>query len=339
MKILRKDMKEQEIKLQVESLEDLWHLKHVIEKNDLVTAKTFRKTSVKSGGEYSYGDKRPMVLTIKVEKSEWKSEEGVLRVTGQIVEGPEDVPKQAYHSLNIELNSVISIKKEKWKMHHLERLERAKIKRNEILVCLLDREEADFAVLRESGIEMKAKIENYDKEDMEKFYEKIIAYIKELKKGDGYETIVFAGPGFERENILKYANEKKEKLGNVILEHTSSIGVNGVHELLKKASHRLIKESRIAKESEYVNEILKRIRSDGLVVYGKGETEKAVEMGAVETLFISQEKVDEYESLMEMEEKMGGKVVIIGDDHELGEQFLHLGGIAGFLRFKVGIEN
>jgi stalled ribosome rescue protein Dom34 len=37
---------------------------------------------------------------------------------------------------------------------------------------------------------------------------------------------------------------------------------------------------------------------------------------------------------MDAEERMAGNVVIIAADHELGEQFLHLGGIAGFLRFR-----
>jgi stalled ribosome rescue protein Dom34 len=32
---------------------------------------------------------------------------------------------------------------------------------------------------------------------------------------------------------------------------------------------------------------------------------------------------------------MRGQVAIIGSDHEMGEQFLHMGGIAGFLRFRL----
>ena len=40
---------------------------------------------------------------------------------------------------------------------------------------------------------------------------------------------------------------------------------------------------------------------------------------------------------MEAEERTGGNVVIIASDHELGEQFLHLGGVAGFLRFRMDL--
>jgi protein pelota len=330
MKLLYKSLKEQKVKVQVESLDDLWHLEHVLETGDLVTARTFRKTSVKSGGEYEYGDKRAMTLTIRLEKIELKSE-GVLRLNGPIVEGPDDVPKQAHHSLQLEADSVLAIQKERWKQHQLDRLEKARVAKAKLLICVLDREDADFAVLRESGIEMKASITNYDRENMEEYYDKIIAYLK----GQETRVIVLAGPGFERENLLRYINAKDKELAKkIILEHASATGINGVHEILKKSANRILKETRIAQESEYVNEILKRMKTEGLVVYGPAETEKAVSIGAVEILFVSQQKLDTFEKLMETQERMRGAVVIIGSDHELGEQFLHLGGIAGFLRFK-----
>ena len=331
MKIISKNLREQLVKVQVETLEDLWHLEHVLELGDLVTARTLRKASVKSGGEYEYADKRPMILTIRLEKMEFKRDSGVLRLNGPIVEGPDDVPKQSHHSMQIDVNDTLTIRKERWKAYQLDRLEKARVKKPLLLICVLDREEADFAMLKESGIEMKASIENYNKENMEGYYDKIISYLK----GQEVQTIVLAGPGFERENLLKYINSKERELARkIILEHSSATGINGVHEILKKSANRILRETRIAKESEYVNEILKRMKTDDLVVYGPKETAKAIEAGAVETLFVSQEKLSDFEKLMEAEEKMRGAVVIIGSDHELGGQFLHLGGIAGFLRFK-----
>lgn len=332
MKILNRNMREQTLKVQIETSEDLWHIERVLEPGDLVTSRTFRKASVKRGGEYEYGDKRPMMLTIRVEKAEFQRDSGVLRVSGPIVSGPEDVPLNSYHSLQVETGTVLSIQKSRWKAHQIERLEKARTKKAKLLICVLDREDADFAVLRESGIEMKARITNYDRENMEEYYGKIIAYLKT----QGAQAIVIGGPGFERENLLKYVSSKEKELARkIMLEHSSSTGINGVQEILKKSANRLLRETRVAKEGEYVNEILKRMKTNGLVVYGAKETGKAIAMGAVETLFVSQEKANEFERLMEAEEKTGGSVVMIGSDHELGEQFLHLGGIAGFLRFKM----
>jgi len=331
MKILHRDMKEQVLKLHPETMEDLWHLEKVIEPGDLITSRTLRKTSIKSGGDYEYGDKKPMVLTIRLEKMELQKDSGVLRLSGPIASGPPEVPLNSYHSMQIEVGSVLSIQKKRWKSHQLDRLEKAKVKKAKLLICVLDREDADFAVLSEAGIEMKATVTNYDREHMEKYYEEIIAY---LETQDA-QTIVIGGPGFERENLQHHikANHKEFKKA-IIVEHASSTGMNGVQEILKKSANRILKETRVAKEAEYVNEIMKRIKTGGLVVYGPKETAKAVALGAVETLFVSQEKVDEFEQLMNSEEKMAGNVVVIASDHELGEQFLHLGGIAGFLRFK-----
>jgi protein pelota len=331
MKILSRNMREQTLKVQAETSEDLWHLERVLEKGDLITSRTFRKASIKSGGEYEYGDKKPVVLTIKLEKMEYNKDSGVLRLNGPIAAGPEDVPLNSYHSLQIETGTVLSVQKKRWKAHQVDRLEKAKVKKAKLFICVLDREDADFAVLSEAGIEMKARITNYDRENMEKYYAEIVAY---LNTQDA-QTFVIGGPGFERENLLKHINANHKELAKkIILEHASSTGINGIQEILKKSANRILKETRVAKEAEYVNEIMKRMKTDGLVVYGPKETEKAIRMGAVETLFVSQEKVDEFERLMDAEEKMAGNVVIIGSDHELGEQFLHLGGIAGFLRFK-----
>lgn len=331
MKILAKNLRHNRMKLMVETLEDLWHLEHIIEVGDIITSRTLRKTVVKKGGTFEYGEKKPMVLTIKSEKIEFQKDSGLLRITGPIVSGPDDIRKHSYHSIQVDLNSVLTIEKH-WKSYHLERIEKARFRKPLLFVCVLDREEADFAVVSETGIEMKASITNYDRENMEKYYKEIISYLKKQETG----KFVLAGPGFERENLSKFIERNEKDLaGKIMVEHSSSIGINGVQEVMKKSANRVLKETRIGKESEYVSEILKRIKTEGLIVYGKKETEKAVTLGAVETLFISQEKIRDFEKVMETQERMRGGVVIIGSDHELGEQFLHLGGIAGFLRFKM----
>jgi protein pelota len=143
MKILLKDLKRNRMKLMVETLEDLWHLEHVMEAGDIVTSRTFRKTVVKKGGTFDYGEKKPMILTIKAEKIEFQKDSGLLRITGPIVEGPEDVQKHSYHTIRVDVNSVLTIEKAKWKSYHLERIEKARFRKPVLFVCVLDREEAE----------------------------------------------------------------------------------------------------------------------------------------------------------------------------------------------------
>ncbi|NIO21054.1 MAG: mRNA surveillance protein Pelota, partial [Candidatus Aenigmarchaeota archaeon] len=105
--------------------------------------------------------------------------------------------------------------------------------------------------------------------------------------------------------------------------------------VIKTSANRILKDTRIARETELVEKLLQEINKDGLAVYGKKETMKAVEYGAIETLLVSEESIPDFEEIMDKVEKQGGNIRIISSDHESGEKFLNLGGIAGFLRFKI----
>jgi protein pelota len=48
MRVLHQDRKTGEIKVQIDSLDDLWHLYNLIDKGDLVRAVTFRRDEVKA---------------------------------------------------------------------------------------------------------------------------------------------------------------------------------------------------------------------------------------------------------------------------------------------------
>lgn len=328
MKILKQNLRKGVMTLKIESYDDLWHLKHVIEQGDLITSKTLRRRAIKSGGEIKLGEREPVVLTLEVEKIEFQRD--ILRATGKIRKGPEKIQLASYHTIQIKPGTILKVQKE-WKKHQITRIKKAQIKQPLLFLCLIDREQADFAILKESGIEFLGSIKCKGEEEREKYYENIMENLERQSF-----LIIVAGPGFERENLFNFVKEKNPKLAdNIILEHASYIGMPGIKEVVKTSANKILKETRIARETNLVEELLKRIKTDGLVVYGKKETLQAVNLGAVDTLLISLEKIPEFEKLMEQAEKFGGKVSIISSDHELGEQFLHLGGVAGFLRFRI----
>ena len=235
------------------------------------------------------------------------------------------------------IRTVITIQKKEWKSYHLERLEKAKIKPSLLLICVLDRDEACFAELKESGIEYLTTIyskKQREEDNLDGYRNEILKYLE--GKQEKFNAIIIAGPGFEKENLLKHIKERNPELAKkIFIEHCHSLGITGINEVVRKCSARILRDSRIAKETELVEELFSRIYSEGLAVYGKKETEHAVKLGAVETLLVSEEKIPEFEKIMDLTEKMGGRVKIISSDHEAGERFLHLGGIAGFLRFRV----
>ena len=335
MKLIKQDLKHGVVKLKIENLDDAWHLKKILEQGDLVTGRTFRKTAIKSGVEVKEGDRKSMVLTVEVEKVEYRPDMHTLRVHGKITRGPEDVQLSSYHTIQIEQGMVISVQKPKWKTYQLERIQKAGGRKPLLFICVLDRENADFALLQESGIKMLGSVRSERAENDIK-HEEYYTQITETLKNQDCDTIIVAGPGFERENLFKHIQTKDQELAKKIsVEHANDTGKAGVQEVIETSANRVLKDTRVAKETELVQEVLTRIKKDGLVTYGKKEVAKAISMGAVETLLVSEEKIEEYEPLMDQVEKQRGKVVIISTEHESGEEFLGLGGISGFLRFKV----
>lgn len=340
MQILKTDLRHGLIRVKTENPDDLWHLEKMLEKGDLVTSRTLRKTTIKRGSEVDSGDRKPVTLTIRMEKSDYHKDIHVLRLSGPITEGPEDIQIASYHTLSVDTDTVLTIQKPKWKSYHLDRLKKARQKKPLLFICSLDREEAEFAGLTESGIEWTGSVQARKtgqkvgkQERGQEYYQEILST---LEKKTGYEAIVLAGPGFEKDNLLKFIQGKNPELARkILLEKTSSSGRRGIQEVIQTSANRLLKDTRVAKETVLVEGLLMEAGRDGPVVYGKKETEKALKMGAIERLLVSEEKIHDYERLLDEAESLRTEIVIISTEHESGEKFLAIGGIGGFLRFKI----
>ncbi|MBI5060700.1 MAG: pelota family protein, partial [Candidatus Aenigmarchaeota archaeon] len=136
MEILKTDLKHGIITLKPVNMDDLWHIQQILEIGDKVTAKTERKTTIKRGQETVKGDRETMILGIEAEKISLESQ---LRLTGKIIDGPENITHE-HHTLVIEPGTALTIEKQ-WENHQLERLRKAKIKKPLLFICVLDRDE------------------------------------------------------------------------------------------------------------------------------------------------------------------------------------------------------
>ncbi|MCS7106007.1 MAG: hypothetical protein NZ942_01690 [Candidatus Aenigmarchaeota archaeon] len=75
---------------------------------------------------------------------------------------------------------------------------------------------------------------------------------------------------------------------------------------------------------------------DGFAIYGFEEVRNAALMGAVKTLFVSLENLNERtEEIMEEVEKKGGEIEFVSKEEELGKKFLENYKIGAILRFKI----
>lgn len=332
--MLSKNMKTGTIKLRTETPDDLWHMEKILEKGDRVVATTTRRTTVKRGSEIIKGERKKVTIGIEVERVEMEA--GHLRLRGRIFSGPDDIEQSSYHSIGVVPRMEVRIKKDKWRKDQLERIKRAQVREPVLFICVLDRDEASFGSLSESGLDMRGSVtakKVVGREDRSEYYSEISKVL--VQEQPRHDAILIAGPGFEKENLFNYMKGKFPGLTkSVKMENASSAGESGIREVIKTSADKVLLQTRVSKETSLVERLLSGISKDGLVAYGKEEVRKAALSGAVETLLVAEDFVRENEGLMDAVEKMKGEVVIISGSHEAGERFVYLGGIAAFLRFK-----
>ena len=211
-------------------------------------------------------------------------------------------------------------------------------------IVVLDEQKATFAKLLAFGVEFDFEIENEagGKKD-EKREERTKEYFKEIAKKlvESKERLVVAGPGFSKDNLKKYIEEKNPgMLKKIVFETCSTAERTGVIELLKSGKlAKIAGEERVAKEFEFVETLLEELRKDsGLAVYGKIEVHKAAEYGALKELFVLDEllrKDKGIESLVEKISRKGIRTTVFSSENDAGKQLEGLGGLAGILKFRV----
>ncbi|ACS33600.1 mRNA surveillance protein pelota [Thermococcus gammatolerans] len=356
MQILEEKPKEGIVKVKAETLDDLWHLYHVIDPGDVVYAKTLRKQAQRSDSlRAEKVEVIPVYLGVKAEKINFHKFANQVRVTGPIVYASrDDVPLGKYHTITIEEGTVVTIQKPRWKEHHIERLKEAieASKRAKVMIVVIDEGEADIALVREYGVEMVASIRrnlggkryNTDRESEEKrFFHDLAKTMAELMEREKIEKAIVAGPGFVKEDFHKFLRENYPELAKkVVIEDTSVTGRTGIYEVIKRGTvDRVYHENRVAKEVQLVEKVLEHVaRNTGLATYGLREVEEAVNYGAVETLLVLDELLkgehrERIEELMDAVRYARGEVVIVSSEHEGGEKLKALGGLAALLRFRV----
>lgn len=357
LKILEMNLKKGYVKLIPENADDLWHLYNIIYRDDEVYAYT--KREIRSDEQYSRkkrGEKVSVYLGVKVEKVYWDKLLGRLRIHGVICQAPDIVPTGAHHTLNVNLNSPLTIVKKQWANHHLERLKTAERESGKpIIIAAIDDEGYVIALTAHYGLNIRVeehfslpgKVEAEKRsESLKLFFRKALNSLRQIWE-ETHAPIVVIGVGFLKNDFVKYVEKEAQTLAQSIVDVKSvnNSGVAGVYEALRsgiltKTLHYL----RVSDEAEAMEELLKRIgRNERNVVYGLKDVEKAGSLGAIETMLVAdtllREASDEQrlliEEIMKSVEAKGGKNMVISTEHEAGEKLLALGGVAALLRFHL----
>lgn len=324
MKIIEKSKSEGFVRIKVENSDDLWYLEQVVGKGDEVKKRTMR--TMLDGRE-----KKSVVLKLRTEKTELQEDR--FRITGEIVEGAENI-ELGYHTFNVEEEDELSIWKEfnesDWKV-----LEKAESNHSyRVLFCIVEDGKADFYEVRESGITGLSKVsENipgkmYEDQKKPSFKDDVINVINRTR--EGFDAVVIAGPGFFKNNLVN----EMDDTSNIFVRDTSVTGETGLNEAIKRgALKEVVNESRISEETAIMEDFFQLLEKDEKVSYGE-PVKKLVEQGAVEKLLLTPEKYREEQETVKKAEQTGAEVLKVHDDHEAGERLKNLGGIAAILRYN-----
>lgn len=347
MRVIHKDPHGQEVRLVPETLDDLWHLSHLIDKGDLVTAWTFRTKDMKDDKVRT--EKAPKVrveLQIRAEEVEFAMFADRLRVRGPIVGGAQDMG--SYHTLTFEADGQQDLKIWKdagFRPHHWERLHEAAAaaKRPLVTILAIDDEEATIAVLRQYGIQPFAMIRGppggkmYRTESStDEYFGETLAALKRARPEGS--PLVVVGTGFTREAFLDFVRGRDASwLGQLVTEGTGQSGMVGVQEALKRGIiERIQKDQQVAADTKLVEEIFAEIAQNGAVGYGALEVEQLLNTGAVKLLVLSDEllRTPIGEGLLDLARRTNAKSHIVATTHEAGKKLQGLGGAAALLRYK-----
>lgn len=344
MRVIKHRLKggEGELSLIPESLDDLWHLKYVIEPGDMVFALTKRRVEVvRDKIRPEKVEKKSVRLGISVIEMEFHKFSNRLRVRGTIEHG---IDLGSYHTINVEPNTKISIIKH-WRHDQLKRINEA-IRASthpKVVIVAIEEGEASIGIVRQYGVDLSSEIKGSSQKmegSREIFFGEIARQLDLVAKD---AQVIIAGPGFTKEDFLVSLKQNKPELAEkAVLESTSSIGTSGFQEVLRRgAVDRLVKEAHITKEAKLIESLLGEIVGGGKAAYGMDEVQRAFNYGAIETLLVADETLrearekEDIDQFLRNVESTRGQIVVFSTEFEPGQRLRSLGGIAALLRFKI----
>ena len=326
-----------------ENLDDLWHLKYVVEDGDTVSALTQRRVERNDDMTRSTGGERETLdIELEVDDVEFARFANRLRVSGVIRSCDRETEIGNHHTVNVERNDEITVTKG-WKPDQLERIEEAEeADENEVAVATVEEGEAHVHTVRAHGVEERATLTGTTgKGDDAAPRKELFGELASVLENTDADAVVLAGPGFTKRDAYDYMEENAPDLTEtVVVEDTASVGGRGVHEVLKRgAVERVAEEARVSEEARLVDELMERVGKEGDAAYGLDAVQDAVEYGAVEHLLVVDEFLrghrNEIDPLIEGAEQKGGDVTVLSSEFEPGQRVDHLGGVAALLRYRL----
>lgn len=334
----------------IESADDLWTLRRLIGKGDLVVARSSRV--VKREDEYSRpdrGERVKVMMSLAVEEVHLDSSIERIRLRGTIVESTDDsVSKSGSHAITLSPGHSVKVSKQRWTPLDTKLVKSARSSSARYMLMALDRREAGVGLLSGSHLSVLTNIESglggkmSEEPNSGPYLTKVAAFVSQAaREGD---SIVVAGPG-RTKNVIgnQLISQLKGSNSVHVLDGFDLTGPDGIRALVRFAGFQdFAKESVLVEMGSVVGEAVRRISSGGgKVAYTLSRVKEAAAAGAVEACVVSDDifsaGVDEEElvSTMNSVEEQRGAIYLADSSLEFGKQVSSFGGIVALLRYQL----
>ncbi len=227
-------------------------------------------------------------------------------------------------------------------------------------ILIVERDQGTIGVLRGTRLEVLEELSDYIpgkhkmggqsqrrfdriiEQMVEEFFKRFAEHagrhlIPYLEKGK-LKGIIVAGPGYAKIDFVKggYLDYRLQRLVSKELVDVAYQGDQGLKEVVMKA--KSVVQTQLYRDAVEAMEEFKAhlAKNTGMVVYGDQEVRNAIEMGAVKTLLIHEEREDLEEWKELAENYSGAKVIVVPASLPEAEWFKEtFGGLAGILRYKI----
>jgi protein pelota len=333
--------------LTIESAEDLWTLRRLISKGDVLVTRSSRV--VKREEEYSRPDKGERVkvtIALSVDEVHLDSSIERIRVRGTIVEASdESVTKVGSHSVTLSPGHSLTLRKRVWTPIDIRLVRPPKGLSRRFVIIAADRREAGVGTVSGSHLAVLTTIESGlggkqgEEQSARPYITKVVEVVAQLVQED--DQVVVAGPGNFKNSVSNQMRERIKGRAINTLEGLDLTGSDGVRALIKTPSFQaLAKDSLVVEMQQLVAEVVKRIgMGDPKVAYTLPRVREAAAAGAVEACAVSDDVFsadldeDQLVILLNTVEEKGGSVFLTDSSLEFGKQVSSFGGVVALLRY------
>lgn len=362
MKLLKRfsDESGQSVTLLLEEDEDIWHMYNLVVVGDRVKGTTTRKVAIERGNASVDSERKTFTINLHIEKAEYDAHSASIRYAGKNVGESEYIRMGQHHTMSITVGDTVTIIKEQWDSASNDTLSEALdvSRRASVVVIMMDAGVANMYMLTSVLMKDLAKVimhipkrkvssTNHDKA-MAKFFEQTARSIQTHVRFDIASCIVVAGPGFVKDDFMKFllAKPDMQQYSKVFMTcHASGAFKHCIKELLEDPIVKSkIQSTTASAHATCLSQFYVTLKSDpDKACYGPGPVCTAAQMGAIAELMITDKLIRtatvvdrrKYVAACDQTKASGGLVHVVSEQHVTGEQLTQLSGIAALLRYPI----